>query len=85
MEATTSILCNEYDGCIAIKTVYKIAETVRRSKCKECLLTRGEKTINAGSILMLLSLGLKDRDVVTLKSDDENCVYEIMDILYERK
>ena len=85
MEATTSILCTEDDGYISGKTAHKIIETVRRSKCKECLLTRGEKTINAGSILMLLSLGLKDRDVVTLKSDDENCVYEIMDILYERK
>ena len=84
MEATTSILCNEYDGYISGKTAHKIVETVQRSKSK-CLITRGEKTINAGSILMLLSLGLKDGDVVTLKSDDENCVYEIMDILYERK
>ena len=85
MEATTSILCTEDDGYISGKTAHKIIETVRHSKCEECLLTRGEKTINAGSILMLLSLGLKDGDVVTLKSDNAKCIYEICNILCETK
>ena len=66
------------------KIACKIAETVRRSK-SECLITRGEKTRNAGSILMVMSLGLKDGDVVTVKSDNAKCIYEICNILQEIK
>ena len=66
------------------KIACKIAETVQRSN-SEGLITRGEKTRNAGSILMVMSLGLKDGDVVTVKSDNAKCIYEICNILRETK
>ena len=66
------------------KIACKIAETVRRSK-SECLITRGTKTVTAGSVLMIMALGLKDGDVVTVKSDNAKCIYEICNILRETK
>ena len=84
LEMKFTVRCNKDDERISAKTVCKIVETVQRSK-SECLITRGEKTRNAGSVLMLMSLGIQNGDTVTIKCDDKNCVDKIYKILQETK
>ena len=62
------------------KTAMRIAEVVRDSKC-ECFIARGTKIVTAGSILMLMALGIQNGDTVTIKCDDKNCVDKICEIL----
>lgn len=66
------------------KTAMRIAEVVRDSKC-ECFISRGTKTVTAKSVLMLMALGIRNGDIVTIKCDDKNCVDKICEILQETK
>ncbi len=68
---------------INAESAIKIAKIVQDSKCK-CLITT-YKTVDAGSILMLLSLGIYKDRTVTIKCDDKNCVDKICKILQETK
>lgn len=68
---------------IKVESAVKIAKIVQESKCK-CSITTF-KTADAGSILMLLSLGIKNGDVVTIKCDDEKCIEKICKILQSER
>lgn len=82
MQMNCSVICNEDDGHLSAKIEYRIATIVRKSKC-ECSITRGNKTVTAGSLLILMALDLKDGDIVTITSDNADCVYKICEILQE--
>ena len=63
---------------IKAESAIKIVKIVKESKC-ECLITT-YRTATAGSILMLMALGIKNGDTVTIKCDDKNCVDKICKI-----
>ena len=77
----TKIIAN---NSIEAENAVKIVKIVEESKC-ECSMTRGYwgKTVSADSILMLLSLGIRKGDIVTIASDNADCVRKICDILQE--
>lgn len=84
LEKNVTVICSEKDGRISARTVVRIAETVKNSN-SECSITRGYKTVNAVSVLFLMSLGLKDGDNVTVKSNNKNCVDKICEVLTENE
>lgn len=80
METTITVSVGSGKNYNPAKNACKIVESVQNSKC-ECFITRGTKSVTAGSVLMLLALGIQNGDTVTIKCDDKNCVDKICEIL----
>lgn len=87
METKVTVICQKSDDelkRLKAKNVVEIVEAAQKSKSK-CSVTRNGKTVEATSILFLMSLGLRNGDVVTIKCDDEDCVNKICEVLIENE
>lgn len=80
METIITVTFSSENGYLPVEIACRIAKIVNDSKC-ECFIARGTKTVTAGSVLMIMALGINNGNTVTIKCDDKNCVDKICKIL----